>query len=249
MDIEDMLPDKPRPKSEAIKARLRARRAGTGLFGEFFHDEQIYRADLEIIWHKEWIFAGLEVELPNPGSWLTLQIGDYPVFVMRGKDGVVRGFHNTCRHRGFKLCEGTHGTVENQKRGLVCSYHNWTYDIDSGNLRAARDMDDDFDPLEHGLMPVATELLEGYIFVSLAESPPDFSSVQKTFGEYLKPYDLKNCKVAHQSRIVEKGNWKLVWENNRECYHCAANHPELTQSFPANWVQSTEGDYGDHADR
>ena len=51
-------------------------------------------------------------------------------------------------------------------------------------------------------------------------------------GPYLAPHDLGNARIAHQSTIIENGNWKLVWENNRECYHCGGNHPALCRSFP-----------------
>ncbi|WP_279610043.1 SRPBCC family protein, partial [Burkholderia gladioli] len=52
-----------------------------------------------------------------------------------------------------------------------------------------------------------------------------------TMGPRFAPYALQNTKIAFESEIVEDGNWKLVMENNRECYHCEAGHPELTQSF------------------
>jgi phenylpropionate dioxygenase-like ring-hydroxylating dioxygenase large terminal subunit len=57
----------------------------------------------------------------------------------------------------------------------------------------------------------------------------------------LMPFDLRNAKVAFESRIVEHGNWKLVLENNRECYHCAASHPELTRKFPESTLHSGAG--------
>jgi len=85
---------------------------------------------------------------------------------------------------------------------------------------------------ETGLKPIAVESAGGYIFVSLAEEPQPFTPVGTLLESYLAPFDLQKAKVAHQSRIIEKGNWKMVWENNRECYHCKGNHKELTKSFP-----------------
>lgn len=74
--------------------------------------------------------------------------------------------------------------------------------------------------------------IEGYLFVSLAEQPDDFEGFRDMASEYMSPHHVKDLKVAHSSSIVEYGNWKLVLENNRECYHCAPNHPELVVTFP-----------------
>jgi len=83
-----------------------------------------------------------------------------------------------------------------------------------------------------GLKPIAVESTAGYIFVSLAEEPQPFKPFGTMLESYLAPFDLQKAKVAHQSRIIEKGNWKMVWENNRECYHGQGNHKELVTSFP-----------------
>jgi Rieske 2Fe-2S family protein len=84
------------------------------------------------------------------------------------------------------------------------------------------------------------------LFVCLAETPPDFAPFRKVMEPYFGPHRLAEAKVAHETTIVERGNWKLVWENNRECYHCQANHPELCKTFPeapsATGIQSAETD-------
>ncbi|MCZ2501130.1 Rieske 2Fe-2S domain-containing protein, partial [Xylophilus sp. Kf1] len=82
-------------------------------------------------------------------SYITMQVGQYPVIVTRGADGRIRAFHNVCRHRGQRLCAKSNGT--NPK--LVCPYHQWTYDL-NGKLLFARDMGPDFDPSKYSLKPV-----------------------------------------------------------------------------------------------
>lgn len=67
--------------------------------------------------------------------------------------------------------------------------------------------------------------MAGYIFICLANGRPDFAPMRATIEPYMAPHRLAEAKVAHRNTIIEKGNWKLVWENNRECYHCAGNHP------------------------
>jgi Rieske 2Fe-2S family protein len=93
-------------------------------------------------------------------------------------------------------------------------------------------MDADFDPSQHGLNPVHCRELDGLVYICLAEEAPSFEDFVEETARYLAPHDLTNSRIAHESTIIENGNWKLVWENNRECYHCAANHPSLTRTFP-----------------
>ncbi len=113
---------------------------------------------------------------------------------------------------------------------LVCPYHQWSYDLD-GRLVQARHMGDDFDAAGIGLKPAHVEVVAGWIFVSLAEQPPSLDDYRRDVEPFLAPVDVDNCKVAHESTIVEQGNWKLVMENNRECYHCAGSHPELCETL------------------
>lgn len=85
--------------------------------------------------------------------------------------------------------------------------------------------------------------VSGYIFISLANQPDDFEAFAQTVAPYLKPHDIEHLKVAAESSIVEYGNWKLVLENNRECYHCLSNHPELIITYPEDpAVTGTDAD-------
>lgn len=206
---------------------LRDRKKSIGLVREFYTDPAIYEMDLESIFYGEWLFAAHSAELPQTGSYLTLQVGAYPIVLVRAADGVIRAFINTCRHRGARVCPGERGRAPK----LVCPYHQWTYQLD-GRLLAARHMGSDFDRTQFGLKSVHCETVAGYVFICLAAEAPDFSATRAHLEPYLLPHQLGNAKVAFESTVIEEGNWKLVWENNRECYHCAVNHPELALTFP-----------------
>lgn len=206
---------------------LNGRRQGFSLAGRFYNDPGFYQQDLEQIWYREWLFAGHDCEISRPGGYFTLQVGDFPVVVVRGQDGQIRAFHNSCRHRGSRVCTSKSGVSAR----LVCPYHQWTYDLD-GELIFARHMGDDFPKEEFGLKPVACESVGGYIFICLANEPTDFSPFRSVVEPYLAAHRITEAKVAYEATIIERANWKLVWENNRECYHCAGNHPELCRTFP-----------------
>jgi len=220
-----MSPDMRAPSQ--ILSLLKSRRPGHALPRAFYTDPAIYQADLEAIWYRDWLFVGHDCELASAGAYFTVQVGDYPLVVLRGADGVIRALHNSCRHRGSRICAEAKGAVAR----LVCPYHSWTYELD-GRLLYARDMDAGFDPAAHGLKPVHCASFAGYIWICLAHEAPDFARFRATAEPYLLPHRLGETKVAAQSTIIENGNWKLVWENNRECYHCAANHPELCRTYP-----------------
>lgn len=215
-------------------AALRERRPDHSLAREFYLDDSVHRLDLENIFYREWIFAGHDCEIEKPGDYFTLQIGDYSVIVNRDASGAVHALHNSCRHRGYKVCEAAKGHV---KRRFVCPYHQWSYELD-GALARTRGMAADFDPKAHGLKHAHAASVAGWIFVCVAKVAPDFQAFRAIVEPYLAPYDLTNTRVAFESRIVEKGNWKLVMENNRECYHCVGSHPELCRTFPDSPVHA-----------
>ncbi|MDR9438735.1 MAG: aromatic ring-hydroxylating dioxygenase subunit alpha [Halomonas sp.] len=193
----------------------------------FYNDARLFALDMQEIFEKEWLFAGMTCEIPAKGNFITLEVGDNPVVIVRGDNGSIHAFHNVCRHRGSRLCVSDKGKVAK----LVCPYHQWTYELDGRLLFAGTDMGVDFNLGAYGLKPVNVRSAGGYLFVSLAEEPPPIDDFLESLAHYLAPYDMENVKVAVESSIVEQANWKLVIENNRECYHCNGAHPELLNSL------------------
>jgi glycine betaine catabolism A len=208
--------------------RFHRRSDGFSLDQAFYLDPAFYQLDLEQIYYREWLFVGLECEIPKGGDYFTVQVGHYSLIVLRSNDDTVKALHNTCRHRGSRICKSPAGKVGQR---LICPYHQWTYYHD-GRLATARQMGRAIDSDRLGLKRAYCECMAGYIFVSLADDPPPFAPFRAHAEPYLLPHRLREAKVALTSTIVENGNWKLVWENNRECYHCAVNHPELCLTYP-----------------
>ena len=205
-----------------ISSFLAQRRSGYSLPQPFYVDADLYEADLAAVFETEWLFACNACEIPKPGDYLTMEIGRNSVIVLRDRDGSVRAFHNVCRHRGSRVC-----TKENGRATvLVCPYHQWSYGLD-GALRGARQMPKDFERSRYGLKPAAATVICGMIYVCVADEPPDISRFREAVTPYIAPHQPERTKVAYASTIIENANWKLVIENNRECYHCAGNHPEL----------------------
>jgi glycine betaine catabolism A len=241
LPVLDILEDRIMDLYSDMLRKLKNRKDGHSLEQAFYTDADLFKLDMEQIWYKDWLFIGHDCEIPRAGNYFTVQIGDYPVVIVRDRQGSIKALHNSCRHRGSRVCSEHKGSSAK----LVCPYHQWTYELD-GTLLFARQMGTDFDKSQHSLKPVHCETLGGYIFISLADEPADFKTFAAAAYPYLKPHNLGLTKVAYETTIVEKGNWKLVWENNRECYHCAANHPELCRTYPesptATGVQGAKDD-------
>jgi glycine betaine catabolism A len=211
---------------DRVQALLDRRRPGFSLPRAFYVDEEIFQADLQAVFASDWFFACNACEIRRPGDYVTLEIGRDSLIVLRDRDGEVRAFHNTCRHRGSRICSGSRGHASR----LVCPYHQWVYELD-GRLRNARQMPQDFDKTGYGLKPAKVEVICGLVYVSTADEPPSLSTFRAAITPFIAPHEPERTKVAFESTIVEEANWKLVIENNRECYHCAANHPELLVSL------------------
>jgi Rieske 2Fe-2S family protein len=194
---------------------------------DLYISREAYDFDIQEIFSKQWLMIGLECELPKPGHYLAMTIGQTPIVVIRGRDNELRGFFNSCRHRGAQICADGAG----RSARLVCPYHQWTYELD-GRLVHANAMPEDFDAAAHGLRPFQVRLVAGAIYISLSADAPDFEPFAKCLEPMLEPMGLKDARLAHTEVYVEKANWKLVMENGRECYHCEACHPELGISFP-----------------
>ncbi len=194
-----------------------------------YNDPYMFKADVEEIFEKEWLFVGMTSEVPNAGDYFTVEIAKNPVLIVRGKDGAINAFHNSCRHRGSRICTAHRGKVAN----LVCPYHQWTYDTTGNLLFAGTEMGADFDTKQHGLKKTHCKTAGGFIFICLGKNEPegDFNEFLETLEEYMEPYDVENTKLAVESNMYEKANWKLVIENNRECYHCNGSHPELLNTL------------------
>jgi Rieske 2Fe-2S family protein len=205
-----------------IGALLGQDRKGYSLPQKLYVGEQAFAFDTQVMLPSVWLYACTVAHIKKPGDWFLFEMADNSVIVLRGRDGAVRAFFNSCQHRGARICEAQRGSSPK----LVCPYHQWAYNLD-GSLLGARNMGPEFDKSTINLTPVAVENISGLIFICLTDTPPSIDRVKADIAAQIAVYDLEHCKIAVQDDLIEDANWKLVMENNRECYHCDANHPEL----------------------
>jgi len=208
-----------------IKNLLGSREPNHGLPRPFYHNELIYRAEMEYIWRQGWLFAGHSCQIPNPGDYFLFEVDGDSLIIVRGEDRQVNALYNVCRHRGSIICEEAEGHVKR----FICPYHQWTYDRD-GKLLLVRGMQEELDKSQFGLHSADAREMEGMIFISLAKEPMDFDAACAAIAPVAHPQGLNHAKVAKMLDFDVHANWKLVWENNRECYHCNVNHPQYIKA-------------------
>jgi Rieske 2Fe-2S family protein len=211
-------------------ARKALERLQAGLPAAWYYDPEHYRRELDAFWHRRWVAACREEEIPAPGDWVVARIGDQSLVLLRSESG-IKAFHNTCRHRGSILCEKASGKFARGR--IVCPYHAWTYDLDGRLVGTPRRMETpDFDAKRFPLFDVALRTWGGFVFVNLSGTD---GPIEGTAGpqEKLKNYGFENLRIGKRIVVDVKANWKLLAENFAECFHCPPVHPELCRVVTA----------------
>ena len=225
----------------SLDVALAERRPGHALPRAFAVDPDIHARELDAIWRASWLFAGVSAQAREPGDFFSLQLaaGD-SVIVARGEDGELRALHNTCRHRGMPVCADHEGHA----RRWVCPYHQWSYALDGRLLGCGGE---ELDADQYGLRHAGVAEVGGLVFVWLGTSGVKPGPVDGAWGELraaLSAQGIDRARVAHRIDYDVCANWKLVWENNRECWHCHAGHPEYVQ---ANFDAAPDTEHHRHA--
>lgn len=198
---------------------------GLGMTRDMYTCESHFRQELSLVVRRSWQYAGHESQLRKPGQYLAVELGETSVIVARDSSGQLNAFHNVCRHRGAQLVDAGCGSV----RRFVCPYHQWSYGTD-GSLRGASKMPESFRKEEFGLAPVHVQTWQGLILVNLSDDPEPVTELFAESEDIIEPFGLSDARVAHTIDYDVQANWKIVWENSQECYHCNANHPEFIRS-------------------
>jgi len=203
-----------------------------GLPARWYHDPEHYARELEAFWYRRWIAVAREEELAAPGDWRLVRIGTQSLVILRGEQGELAAFHNTCRHRGSVLCTEERGNFARQR--IVCPYHSWTYDLAGELLATPRRMQTrDFDMRAFSLYGVRAEAWGGFVFVNLATGAGPLADVLGELPRRFGRYGFERLRIGKRLVADVRANWKLVAENFSECFHCPPVHPELCRVVSA----------------
>jgi phenylpropionate dioxygenase-like ring-hydroxylating dioxygenase large terminal subunit len=189
-----------------------------------YYREDYFELEREAVFRRTWLQIGHISELPEPGTFVvrSVDVANASILITRGKDGVIRAFHNVCTHRGTQLTSDRGGV----RSTFTCPYHGWTFSND-GQLRSAPDFDRfHVDRSQCSLPAVAVDVCAGLIFINLDKSP------RQSLRAYLGPLaeQLETLPVAKATTFSEyvyeiDANWKLTYDNFQENYHLRFIHP------------------------
>ena len=229
-----------------------------GLPAWTYHSRAMFDLEKRHLFLNHWQVACHVNDIPASGDWRSLDLLGERAVVLRGQDGVVRAFHNLCRHRGARVVDGAAGQC---KGAMVCPFHGWVYNLD-GTLRGAARPETfgQMNRADFGLKPIEMEVWQGFVFIRFSPGP------QGKVADCLQPYavDFTGFRAAGVLPTGKSGkwgqtpvNWKSVCDVDNEGYHVALAHPSLqelygrsyTDIFHDNGLFQSNATYGDRPGR
>jgi phenylpropionate dioxygenase-like ring-hydroxylating dioxygenase large terminal subunit len=190
----------------------------------YYYDPDVYEREKQEIFYKTWQYVGYLKDLQKAGDYITADIIDQKILVVRGKDDRLRAFYNVCMHRGHVLAEG-----KGNKTIFTCPFHAWSYDA-TGELKAAGNAENvaGFELTDFHLSEVLVETFGGMVYVNLDPSAPTLHSMagglEKEFQALVPRFH--ELTYARTDVFDIECNWKFVFDQ-MECYHCPHIHPQI----------------------
>ncbi len=199
-----------------------------------FRDPDVFDAEMERIFEREWVYVAYETEVAHGGDYKTTYIGRQPVIVTRhSDDGEVHVLYNSCRHRGAAVCQQESGNAN----FFRCGYHGWVYNNRGENVSVPdkEGYDEDFDQREWGLIPVPRVAnYAGFIFASLSPTGPSLEEHLGNARQWLDLFtNISPQGILVRSDVIHKsayeGNWKFQLENPNDGYHFDTTHHSILE--------------------
>jgi phenylpropionate dioxygenase-like ring-hydroxylating dioxygenase large terminal subunit len=208
---------------------------GTGPVPTFpYISREYFELEREKVFRHTWLNVGRVEEIPNAGDYIvkSLAVVNLSILIVRSKDGKVRAFHNVCRHRGTKLVWDEQGCDTK----FSCNYHGWTFSTDGKLIGVPEEnMFFDLDRSQYGLLPVAVDVWEGFIFINLEHEPAqDLKSYLGELVHLLGGYPFGDLPVCYAFAAELKCNWKLIVDSQQEGYHAKMLHRRSLPGFLTN---------------
>ena len=204
----------------------------SGLPGWAYFSQELFELECETLFKTHWQFVCHVNEAAEIGAYVTFDVAGERALVIRGHDGILRGFHNLCRHRGSRIVPDARGVCN---KAMVCPYHGWAYNLDGG-LRGIANRDT-FPPMQAekwGLKPLEMEIWNGLVFIRFQAGPqPAVAEILARFDDEIASYDLANMVPTDSNSMDDllAVNWKSVRDVDNEGYHVRQAHPGLHQLY------------------
>jgi glycine betaine catabolism A len=218
-----------KPRITAFRRPSDSPQLAKSLPQKYFISPEVFADEQPKIFSNEWLLIGHQSRVAKPGDYFVVNVAGESLIVTRDQGSVIRAFYNVCRHRGTRLKEDACGHAS----AIQCPYHAWTYGLD-GRLVGAPHMDEvpGFDKADYPLRPVNLGVWEGFIFVTLANNPMPLENWFAPLAGKFSHWNIATLRPAKRIEYDVHANWKLMFENYSECYHCPGVHPQLQRVSP-----------------
>ena len=193
--------------------------------GSWYTDPRVLELERRAVFGGTWQAVGRLEQVTQPGQYLTAEVGGEPVVVVRGRDGGLRGFFNVCRHHAAAVCTEPEGSAQS----LRCPYHGWTYSLE-GELRGTPDFDgvQGFDRARNGLVPMAVDVWEQFVFVRTSAEGPSLLEFLGSLPGQAAPLGLATLRFVERRVYRFESNWKVFVDNYLDGgYHVPFLHTGL----------------------
>ena len=192
------------------------------------------RAEHERLWNKVWLQAGRLEDIAETGSYMTYDIGDASVLIVRAGPDDIRAHANVCSHRGRRLVDtpAGHLCAQGRQARFVCGFHAWTYDM-MGNcvgLAERQDWNGAIDDDARTALPtIRVDTWGGWVWISLDPEVEPLRDYLAPVPAMLDPFELEKMRYKWRKWTVLDCNWKVFMEAFNETYHVPGTHPEFME--------------------
>lgn len=191
------------------------------------------RAERDRLWRKVWLQAGRVEELPEVGSYLTYDIHDDSILIVRSGEQSIRAYHNVCPHRGRRLIDTPPGArnAQGRKAVFVCGFHGWRFDLDGQNTHILHreDWQGALTLDNTRLTPVKLDTWGGWLWINMDPDSVSLREYLQPVIDMLDPFELQNMRYRWRKWGIFDCNWKVAMEAFNETYHVQTTHPEFNK--------------------
>ena len=197
---------------------------GDPITSDRYFSKDFMQKEWDNMWTKVWLIAGREIQIKEPGDYIVHDLITESVIIVRQDDGSIKGFYNSCAHRGQRLVN-----FDSSQDSFRCPYHDWQFGL-NGDVIGCPDPDDfpEGSPIgKRKLVEVRVDTWDGFIFYTMNDEAPELLEYLDPLPEIYKNHNFKNQIRAQWVRVELDVNWKFFCDNFNESYHTRFVHPQV----------------------
>jgi phenylpropionate dioxygenase-like ring-hydroxylating dioxygenase large terminal subunit len=198
-----------------------------------YTSEDYARAERDKLWRKVWQVAGRLEEIPEVGNFITYEIMDDSIIVIRNAPDTISAYHNVCPHRGRRLVDVPPGArnASGDRNQFICGFHGWRFNLDGENTHIPHreDWGDALTDECASMTKVAVDTWGGWVWINLDPDCEPLADYLDPAAEMLDPFELQNMRYRWRKWGIFDCNWKVAMEAFNETYHVQTTHPEFNR--------------------